>query len=206
MRKETVLGQRTLSHDSPLERSVEIGYTNEKPAVILSSLTEPKAIIQKDSVTYTASGQVEQIYILSQSGDSDFVLDFWYDYVYDGDGNISERKRVSADTETISSITKYFWENGNIEKNEPLWKRRRHTNRSIFRYDGAKNYQYGLPNFLTEPSSWSRNNIIESGSLDYTGSIYWACNPCRTSYTYNLDNYPVEIRSHKQVLELQYKE
>lgn len=126
--------------------------------------------------------------------------------MYGGEGNLSERKSVSPDTGTTSSIEKYFWENGNIVKIDFYGKDGAITLESFFKYDSAKNYQYGLPNFLKQPSSWSRNNIIESGNMDYTGSIYWACNPCRTSYTYNLDNYPVEIRSHNQVLELQYKE
>ena len=66
----------------------------------------------------------------------------------------------------------------------------------FYKYDDKVNYKAGLPIFIGDPKSQTANNITDVDWIDHYGNLDLICNPCESTYKYNLDNYPVEIKAN----------
>lgn len=151
-------------------------------------------ILARDSMAYNPNGTLRAIYTFELVSGAVLELNRIDEFKYSEEGNVLEKKSFSGTTGEITASEKYFWKNLNIERSEYFNNEGGLRIDVVSTYDTKMNYKKNIPIFSSEPANWSDNNVIKAGIMDYTGSINFACNPCITEYTYNLDDYPVSIK------------
>ncbi|MFS4418289.1 hypothetical protein [Maribacter sp. 2307ULW6-5] len=184
-----------------------VSYTDGKPVVLQHYNGFTGSLAHKDSITYTATGAVERIYNLHPDPLGGFTLGSWQQHDYDANGQLQRKSTFqTTDTTAAKYHETYTWQDGNIRRMEQYNEDGVLKLAFDLEYDTRRNYQKNLPLFLSEALALNRNNVVKSRIEDRSYNIYWACNPCTTAYTYNLDGFPVEIRRTNQVISLTFED
>ena len=184
--------RRVFSPD-PFQRNFELIYTSGQVSELLTFNTENDSMpIFRDLLTYDTDGKLIEFskFDFDEAGMERPRLR--NEFEYDAAGRVG--KKTTLLQEDIHSIDLYHWEGGNIEKVEAFDESGERLRQEIFyQYDNKRNYRQFLPIELNNPVAWGRNNVVHSQVTDYTGLYDPICNPCRTTYQYNLDGWPVVI-------------
>ncbi|HKR03525.1 MAG TPA: hypothetical protein VJY62_02740, partial [Bacteroidia bacterium] len=114
----------------------------------------------------------------------------------------SKKKTYKIDIEKYGTIEqcfrieKYYWDNNNIVKVEECDANEILRYEFFYTFDTMRNYKKNNPIYIEDPINWSENNVIEMNWNDYVGILELECRPCESTYTYNLDSYPVIIETN----------
>ena len=176
-----------------LGRCYELEYQDTTLTQVFTYQIEDDALIFRDSLTYTADGQIDVIHVYARNSGENLPLDTRYDFDYDASGKVIERKTYYRGEDVARWVDKYYWEEDNITLTE------RYDEEGVlhfdysYTYDDQNNYKKQVTPHLYDPVNWSANNITVSTLGDYFGVLDVSCVVCTTSYHYNRDGYPVEI-------------
>ncbi len=177
------------------DKIYELVYEKDRIIEIRSIKQGASSANSKDSILYNENGTIQAVYNMSRNADNRFVTfrvnSFEYDYLQ----QMVQRWHIKISSQDTISSNKYFWKGSNIDKVEYYNSNNGLEYTSFFNYDNKLNYRRQIPTDLQDPISWSENNVVKIKWEDPSGriNIDCACETCRFDYTYNLDNYPVEI-------------
>jgi len=150
-------------------------------------------IIGKNSI-HNLTGTIKAIYKFSRNSGNDIPLSFIYEFKYDDQNRVYEKKTYFTASEKYTSIDKYHWSTINIERVEHFNGEGKLYYEYFFTYDDKKNYRKGLPVHIDDPVNWSENNITAMNWNDYLGNLDLICRPCTRAYQYNLDGFPISVK------------
>lgn len=177
-----------------LGRRYELEYQDTTLVQIFTyQIEEDGALIFRDSLVYTEGGRLQRIYNFSRNAGAELPLDWVYEYSYDLQGRVVERRNYYANEETPLWYEKYYWEGSNIVRKEEYHEEGKLYYKYFYTYDDQNNYMKPVVPYLYDPINWSANNVTVMDYLDYYGNLDLFCRPCVTSYRYNRDGYPVAI-------------
>jgi len=181
-----------------LGRRYEITYQNDKVQEIFTSRISDNKPIFRDSMLYNANGNLREIHNFSSNSGAELPLTYIYEFEYDNNERVSKKSTFFVKNETYFSVEKYFWSKKNITRVEHYYGEEKLGYEFFYVYDDKENYKKGLPTSIANPISWSDNNVIQSDLKDHLGLIDINCSPCKTSYKYNKDDYPVLINTNSE--------
>lgn len=151
-------------------------------------------LIFQDSIIYNPTGSIQKVYNFSINAGEDLALTWIYEFDYDSGNKVTQKSTYLVPTKEYTSIEKYYWNKNNIERTDHYNGKGELHYEYFYTYDNKVNYKKGLPLSITDPVSWSENNVTAMNWKDYYGNLDLICRPCVATYKYNLDHYPVEIK------------
>jgi hypothetical protein len=159
--------------------------------------------IEKDSIVYTPSGQTYKSFKIDlKTGRPESV----HTFEYDTNGQLLSKKWFHIQDSIFFWLEKYFWEDGNIVKQEEYDEKLQLNYEYFFEFDDQVNYEANLLYLPDQPNSWNRNNITNMTWADHIGNLDIICTLCNAKYDYNLDGLPVRIRGENGYkMELRYE-
>ncbi|MCB0515106.1 MAG: hypothetical protein R2798_08890 [Chitinophagales bacterium] len=160
-------------------------------------------VYKKDSLEYYAGTNNITIQYYFYYGSNNPLTHIYY-FIYDEQNQMVEKITYEMSEQDTSSIEKYYWENGNIIKNEVYDNKGKLTFEKSMEYDDKKNYQYIYPS--VNPYSKTQNNMLRYNWADYLGGVDLDCNPCQYYYQYNLAGYPLKINFEGESISTLYYE
>jgi hypothetical protein len=166
-------------------------YENERLIEIQSigiNDSTPHAI---DSLTYNNEGQLTVIECYSSRNLIDYTLDYVYEFEYDLNRQINRRVFSKGKQKRIISVVEYEWEKNNIKTKSKYDALGNLQGEMHFEHDNKRNFLSQDPRYLIDLQYWNTNNVVRTEIHDYTGFIDYICYDCKTTYKYNLDDYPV---------------
>ncbi len=178
-------------------------YKNDLVNFIHQIDPEDGTEIQKDSIVYTPFGKTDKSFEINlKTGKPESVNTFEYDM----NGQLLSKKWFHIQDSTFFWLEKYFWEDGNIVKQEEYDEKLQLNYEYFFEFDDQVNYEVNLLYLPDQPNSWNRNNITNMTWADHIGNLDIICTICNSKYDYNLDGLPVRIRGENGYkMELRYK-
>lgn len=176
-------------------RKYQMIYFNERLQEYSTQRMEDNQLLFRDSIAYHPNGTISAIYNFSINLGNNLPLGAIYQFEYNNENKIIQKKTFLVDQNEYFRIEKYSWTGPNISKIAHFDGDGNIRYEMNFSYDNKVNYQRELPQLITEPLTWSAHNVTRSELKDYTGLLDPICNPCKTAYEYNQDGYPVFIKN-----------
>jgi len=170
----------------------EITRDNDKITAFSTYRMNDNKFLFRDSIVYNSNESIHSIYRFSANSGQNLPVHI-YEFEYDDKDRVSKRSKYIVQTKKYQSIEKYFWSKKNIDRVEDCNGNEKVLFEFFYKYDNKENYKKGLPTSILDPISWANNNVVKMDWTDHIGILDLACQPCKTTYTYNLDNFPVEI-------------
>ncbi len=200
-------GALSVVEDSrPTGRRHEIDYENSKLREYNIYEKDERAPVFRDSMLYDDNGSIKAIHKFSINSGADLALQWIFEYEYDNENRLAKKSSYLARSQKYSSMENYFWNGGNIERVEYRSGKDELLYEFFYKYDDKINYKKGIPIHISDPLSWTNNNITEMRYKDYLGNLDLACGPCITEYSYNRDNYPILVKTNwERTLVLSYE-
>lgn len=176
-----------------LGRIYEIEYQNSQLKEYTTHRIDEEKLIFRDSIIYNSNGTIQAIHNFSINSGEDLPLSWIYEYEYDNENKISKKSTYFVTIQEYTSIEKYYWNGDNIDRTEYYNGDEELYYEYFYEYDDKVNYKKEIPSNISDPISWSENNVTEMNWIDYLGNLDLICRPCVAEYKYNLENYPVSI-------------
>lgn len=191
---------------SSLGRRYEIDYQDSRLIEYKTYRMDNDSLIFRDSILYNSNGTIKAIHNYSINSGTDLPLSWIYRYEYNSENKVTKKSTYFVRSQKYTSIEKFYWSGNNIERVEHLNEEEKLKYEYFFEYDDKENYQRVLPTIISDPLTWSQNNVTKINWNDYLGNLDLNCRPCIIEYRYNLDDYPVSIKSNGGLqLKLNYK-
>ncbi|MDX8340826.1 hypothetical protein SLH46_16635 [Draconibacterium sp. IB214405] len=188
-----------------LGRRYEFLYSDDKVEQIETYRISDNRIVFRDSIAYNDAGEIDRIYSYSINLGDDLPLNLIYEFEYDDAGNIVKKTTYSDFYGENPRIQKYYWTDGNVTRAEE-WSGDQLVTEYFYTYDDKIYYKKDARNYATGEVIKNRNNVKSISFKDYSGLVDAICNPCESSYTYNLDDYPVKITtSYGRTMRINYE-
>lgn len=190
---------------SSLGRRYKIAYQDDKMSEIRTYAMHNESLIFRDSIIYNSNGTIQAINKYSINSGEDLPLSWIYEYEYE-ENKVVKMSRYFVQLQKYTAIEKFYWSGNNIGRLQYFNGEEKLQYEYFFEYDDKENYQRGLPTVISEPISWSENNVTKMNWNDYLGNLDLNCRPCVTEYKYNVDGYPISMKSNGgSVVKLNYK-
>ena len=178
---------------SAQNRRYEIEYEDSRLKQYLTINNEDDRIIFKDSISYNLNNAIEKIYHYSFNAGADKYLSWTYEFIYDPNNKLIEKKTFFNETNQYTRIEKYYWYANNIERVDEYSEEYELYYSFYYTYDSKINYKKNIPIVIDDPINWSENNVTLMKFNDYVGILDLFCNPCKSTFIYNIDGYPTTI-------------
>lgn len=178
-----------------LGRRTEIEYEGSRVKEYLTYSMDDEKLIFRDSVAYNADGTIKAKYNFLINRGEDLPLAYIYEYEYNSDGKLDKHSTFMVHRQEYLRVNKYHWKKGNVIKVEEFDEKGKLKHVVHYKYDNKSNYRNKLSPALNTSPYVSKNNITKMEVDDYTGTIDLVCNPCKSKYKYNKENYPISIKS-----------
>ena len=156
--KENLLDSASVLGNYNNKRLIAYQYDSKQRLLLMVTFSIVKNIREKqylDSFFYDNKNRISQI-----RGYSNYLGVDSFSYAsnlsYDGSDNLI---LVEHNSKYSNSKTKYFWQNGNLEKTQSFWDNDILATECVYKYDEQKNYLSKLP-FEKLESPVSKNNVI----------------------------------------------
>jgi hypothetical protein len=152
---------------------------------LLVNYTKKLEKARVDSFEYDAKNRLVKIKDYTTNGSNVLAFSGTTIFMYNGQDKV-EKELLILRQDTFA--TTYEWVNDNISKKTDFDEKGRKLWTFSYQYDN-KNNPF-LSNRYTYDEVQSRNNVIESSAVDFSGLLDLIANPIKNKYSYNSSNFP----------------
>lgn len=200
--KENLLDSVSVLGNYNDKRLVTYQYDPKQRLVLTEHYSTLKNIREKqylDSFFYDNKNRISQIrgYYPVVSSDS---LAFVENLAYDNNDNLI---LVESTSKYSNSKTKYFWQNGNMEKTQSFWNDQLGME-TVFNYDEQRNYRSKLPQDRLE-SPLSKNNVVSNNNTFTGANICLAAPDPLLEMCYNSQGFVTKTKSKRTETTIFYR-
>ena len=116
-----------------------------------------------------------------------------HEYSYDQDNRVIEKTSGFGPASMVTLVDRYLWIGDLISVVETYDSEDELLHEYFYEYDDKRNYKKDNLFFIADPLNWLDHNATKLSIVDHSGLIDVVCLECDIDYSYNQDDYPVEV-------------